>query len=325
MGTPTLQVLAVLLALLAGGGCARQAPGPSADKRVLEIEGQPVYLDEFQQYLKDTLGSGEAQGEGESEGEGAVETDPPTLSRLFDQFVEEQMLLQQARNQGMQVSDTELQAYLEAQGLTETTPEASDKAQPPATEHFQARVRSSLMVQKFKDQVILKEVRVKPEEIEKFFREHPSEFQGSSRVVLRQILIDEEPLALSIKSELDRGASFQELAARHSLAPDRGEARQYEEGDLPEEMQAVIASLKEGQVSGVVNVGGRFHILRLEARQEKKSLQALDEVRERIEFLLLRRKTDEAMARYLADLRDKVALHIYYENLPFQYQAEAHS
>lgn len=318
----------LLLAVLIAGACAcaRAAPKAGADKPILEFDTQVVYLDEFQQYLKDILGEaeGEESGGGGEEPAEVPESDPAIASRLFDQFVEEQLLLLQARKQGLQVSDAEVKAYLEAQGLGETLPEGGEPDPPGASERFQARVRNTLLVQKFKDQVVLKDVRVTPEEIEKFFREHPTEFQGFSSVVLRQILVDEEPLARRIRSELEQGAAFQELAERHSLAPDHGEARQYEEADLPEDLQAVIATLSEGQVSEVVNSGGRYHIFKLEARHGK-SLQALDDVRERIEVRLLRQKMDQAMAKYLADLRAEVPVRVHHENLPFAYQPEKSS
>jgi len=317
MHAPRRLLLALLVMVAWPVACARAAPRAGADKPVLEVDSLVIYLDEFQQYLQDTLGEAE-----DEESPQPPESDPATASRLFDQFVEEQLLLAKAHSQGVQVSDAEVKTYLETQGLPESEPDSSDPARATSTERFQSRVRNTLLVQRFKDQFVLKDVRVTPDEIETFFREHPAEFQGFSRVVLRQILVDEEPLAKRIRSELGQGASFQELAERHSLAPDKGEARQYAEGDLPEDLQAAIAGLAEGQISEVVNSGGRFHIFRLEARHGK-SLQALDDVRERIEFKLLRRKMDETMARYLSDLRAESSPRIYYENLPFTYRPES--
>lgn len=318
MMTPTL--LVAVVALLSVTACSPAVPRPSADKRILEIDDQSIYLDEFQQYLQDTL------GEGQSDSSNLIEqTDSSTLSRLFDQFIEEQFLLQQALKSGVQVTDAELKAYLELQGLSNVLPATSrEEISKEPDDRFQSRVRRALLLQRFKDQVVLKEVRVAPEEIERFFYDHPEEFQGRSRVVLRQILVDEEPLAKRIRTDLQHGASFAELAERHTLAPDRGEPRQYEEVDLPEEIQAVVNSLSPGETSGVVNVGGRYRLFHLEARQGK-SRQALNDVRDQIEFALLRRKTDEIMQEYLVDLRSRVNVQIHHENLPFVYQADASS
>lgn len=317
-------LLCAAVMVLAAPACAREAPRPGGDKPILEIDSQVIYLDEFLQYLRDTLGDGNAEAEGEAlaEGEAPAAADPATSSRLFDQFVEEQLILTQARKEGAQVADAEVQAYLEQQRLTENAPEGAAAGEGAAdAERFRGRVRNTLLVQKFKDQIVLKEVRVSPEEIERYFRDNPVESESASRVVLRQIMVDEEPLARRVRTELVQGASFQELAERHSLAPDRGQATQYEEADLPEDLQAVVAELDVGETSDVVLTGGRYVIFRLEARQHK-SLQGLEDVRERIEIKLLRRKMDEAMARYMADLRARVSLRIYHENLPFAYQPE---
>ncbi len=316
--TPTPLVAVVVL--LSVAACSPAVPRPSADKRILEIDNQSIYLDEFQQYLQDTL------GEGQSDSSNLIhQTDSSTLSRLFDQFIEEQFLLQQALKSGVQVTDTELKNYLEMQGLSNVVPATSrEETAEDSDDRFRSRVRRALLLQRFKDQVVLKDVGVTSEEIEKFFYDHPEEFQGRSRVVLRQILVDEEPLAKRIRTDLQQGASFAELAERHSLAPDRGEPRQYEEVDLPEEIQAVVNSLGPGETSGVVNVGGRYRLFHLEARQGK-SRQSLDDVRDQIVFALLRRKTDEAMQEYLTSLRSRVNVQIHHENLPFVYQADADS
>lgn len=314
----TLTPLVAVVTLLSVAACSPAVPRPSADKRILEIDSQSIYLDEFQQYLQDTL------GEGQSDSSDLIQqTDSSTLSRLFDQFIEEQFLLQQALKSGVQVTDAALKAYLEVQGLSNVVPATSrEKASAESDDWFQRRVRRTLLLQRFKDQVILKDVRVTPEEIEKFFYDHPEEFQGRSRVVLRQILVDEEPLAKRIRTDLQQGASFAELAERHTLAPDRGEPRQYEEVDLPEEIQAVVNSLSPGETSGVVNVSGRYRLFHLEARQGK-SRQTLNNVRDQIEFALLRRKTDEVMQDYLTDVHSLVNVQIHHENLPFVYQADA--
>jgi peptidyl-prolyl cis-trans isomerase C len=309
-------LLCAAVLVLAAPACARDTPRPGGDKPILEIDSQVIYLDEFMQYLRDTL------EEGSGGAEPAAAADPATSSRLFDQFVEEQLLLTQARKEGVQVPDAEVQAYLEQQRLAENPPEGAAAGEGAAdAERFRGRVRNSLLAQKFKDQIILREVRVSREEIEKYFGDNPAESEGVSRVVLRQIMVDEEPLARRVRTELVQGASFQELAERHSLAPDRGQATQYEEADLPEDLQAVVAGLEVGQVSDVVQTGGRYVIFRLEGRQQK-SLQGLEDVRERIELKLLRRKMDEAMARYMSDLRSRVSLRLYHENLPFAYQPE---
>jgi len=318
MMTPTPLVAVVVL--LSVAACSPAVPRPSADKRILEIDNQSIYLDEFQQYLQDTL------GEGQSDSSNLIhQTDSSTLSRLFDQFIEEQFLLQQALKSGVQVTDTELKNYLDMQGLSNVVPATSrEETTGDSDDRFRSRVRRALLLQRFKDQVVLKDVGVTSEEIEKFFYDHPEEFQGRSRVVLRQILVDEEPLAKRIRTDLQQGASFAELAGRHTLAPDRGEPRQYEEVDLPEEIQAVVNSLSPGETSGVVNVGGRYRLFHLEARQGK-SRQSLNDVRDQIVFALLRRKTDEAMQEYLTSLRSRVNVQIHHENLPFVYQADADS
>jgi peptidyl-prolyl cis-trans isomerase C len=184
------------------------------------------------------------------------------------------------------------------------------------------QVRRNLMIQEYKDRVLLKGLKVDPSEVEEYFKNHPEEFRQSRVLVLRQILLDDPEEAKRVQEELkSEPAQFPLLAQRYSLSPDKGEPRQFEEEDLPEAVKQAVVALPPGGISGMVGDADKIRIFQVVDRREAKS-QSLEEARRRIEVLLLQRKAEEALKQALDGIRAAAAIRVHRENLPFAYQGE---
>ncbi len=295
-------LLAATLGCTASPGGGKRDTGAPA----VRINGQEIPYQEFEAYLRASFGE-----------ELPPPEDAETRSRLLDQFVEERLLLQEAQARKMQVGDDKVEAYLAGLGT------GTDGGKP-IDGVFREQIRQNLLVQDFKDLVLIREVRVAPEEVEAYYREHPEEFREARVVILRQILVDEAGDAKKVLAALrEDSGQFQVLAESHSISPDRGQPRPYEEQELPESMRPIVFSLSPGQVSDIVEDGGRYRIFQAVDRREGKNL-TLEEVRGKIEILLLQRKTEEALAKALYDLRKSARIEVHVENLPFRYRGEYH-
>ncbi len=300
--------VAILAAVLvsSGVGCAA-SPGGGVSSAAVQINNQEIPCSDFEAYLRASFGEDLPPLE-----------DAETRSRLLDQFIEERLLLQLAEARKIRVGDDRVDAYLAGLGAgTEKGPGGR-----PVDALFREQVRRNLLVQEFKDQVLLREVRVEPEEVEAYYRDHPEEFREARAVVLAQILLEDAGEADRILSILRRDPEqFQALAERHSASPDKGQPRPYEEQQLPEAMRAVIFGLAEGQVSDVVEGGGKYRIFQAVERHEGKN-QTLDEVRKKIERILLQSKAEEALSRALSEVKRDARITVHVENLPFTYEGE---
>ena len=301
--------VAILAAALifAGVGCAASPDAGNVSAPAVRINNQEIPCSEFEAYLKASFGEDLPPVE-----------DAETRSRLLDQFIEERLLLQLAEARKIQVGDDKVDGYLAGLGAgTETGPGGR-----PVDATFREQIRRNLLIQEFKDQVLLREVRVGPEEVEAYYRDHPEEFREARAVVLRQILLEEADEARRILSILRQDPEqFQVLAERHSASPDRGQPRPYEEQELPEAMRAVIFALSPGQVSDVVEEGGKYRIFQAVDRHEGKN-QTLEEVRKKIELMLLQRKAEEALSRALSEVKRIARITVHVQNLPFTYKGE---
>lgn len=303
----------LVAAILAAGmisaslGCAASPGAGDASSPAVNINSQEIPYSEFEAYLKANFGE-----------ELPANDDAETRSRLFDQFIEERLLLQLAQERKIQVPAERVDAYLTGLGAgAEAGPGAK-----PVDAAFREQIRRNLMIQDYKDGVLLKEVRVEPEEAEAYYRDHPGEFREARAVILRQILLEDALEAQQILGQLKESPDlFQVLAERHSVSPDKGQPRPYQEEELPESMRAMVFALSPGQVSDVVEHAGKYRIFQAVDKLEGKS-QTFEEARKKIEGTLLQRKAEEALSRSLAQVKRAARIQIHQKNLPFAYQGE---
>jgi peptidyl-prolyl cis-trans isomerase SurA len=304
----------------AAGGApdAHDAQGPGAVAQgdqgaaVATVGDRKITYRAFERYLNDNAGEDEGEGD---------QVDA-FKSRLLDQFLEEQLLLKEAERLEVAVSDAEVDAYLKELGVSA---DDIDVGTPDGKAAFRDRVKDGLLVQRVKEKAVLKTIKVAPGEVDDELKKHPEAAQTGSKVVLRQILLEDQNAAEQARRAiLAEPAKFEEIARAKSGAPDKGAPRAYDERDLPEDLRTAVAALKPGDISPVVEQSKTFVLLKLDRRIEAAPADAA-EARARIESELFRQKADQVMERYIADLKEKTEVRVHRALLPFRYVGEFQS
>jgi parvulin-like peptidyl-prolyl isomerase len=277
---------------------------------IATVGGDPLPLKAFERYLADNAGGSEAD---DAEQANAIK------SRLLDQMIEEQLLLRAAKGLGVTVSESEIEDYMGQIGVSEGEAEVAGSE---GKEAFREKVRQSLVLQKVKDKAVLSKVEVAPGEVDDYLKKQPEVTRVPRSVVLRQILIDDRSVADKLAAQLAKDPSkFESLARENSAAPDKGQARTFGEEDLPAEIRDAAFKLGPGQVSGVVEYSGMFLILQQVRTMEAKDADVSD-VRHRVQLELFRKKGEQALERYIADLKKDTDIHVNRAVLPFDYAGE---
>jgi parvulin-like peptidyl-prolyl isomerase len=87
------------------------------------------------------------------------------------------------------------------------------------------------------------------------------------RVVISRIIVAEPELAEELGSQLEEGASFEQLAREYSLTDDRivnGMMGPVSRGSLPDVMRAAIDTASPGEVVGPLELDGRWGLFKIE-------------------------------------------------------------
>lgn len=233
------------------------------------------------------------------------------LSRLFDVFCEQQVILFKANRDGIQVADGEVDAYLE-----------EIRSRRQEQDLNREMVRNILKAQKYLLAGAYRDIDVSDAEVARYYEMHLGDYQKSEEIELHQIMVTDREKLLRIRSELlSRPARFEEFARSESLSPESangGAMGFFEKGMLPKEMEEVVFSLKVNEISPIVESPYGFHLFKV-TRRRRSRMQTLASVRDEIRSKLLSAKLTAAYDEFLAALRSEVPVRVRRENLYFKY------
>jgi len=277
-------------------------------KPVLEIEETRYTLGDFMAYVRQLN-----QDEGE--------LTPEVLSELFNQFIEDKLILYSAQKQNLELTEEEKQAFLRR--LTRDYP-VEDNTSKSSEED--KNLLESLLIEKYKRERV-KDVLVTDEEIKDYYQTHKKDFLVPERVRVSQILVKSSDLAVKLQEKLKKATEeeFHQAAKDYSEAPDAykgGVMGVFKPGDLPYDMEKVIFALGEGKVSQVFESPYGYHIFRLD-RKYQPNLMEIEETAPKIRNILREKKVKEIIEKEVEDLKETYHWRVYEKNLPFKLERKS--
>ncbi|MCB1032775.1 MAG: peptidyl-prolyl cis-trans isomerase [Acidobacteria bacterium] len=261
--------LLLALCLLAACGQTKLPPSDAAAR----IESDELPYRAFEDYLKLNVGADQA------------ELSATAMSRLFDQFLDEELIYRLSVDEGF---------------ATDKTPRRQ------ATEAILAKTLSD----------------IPQSQVETYYELNRAEFERPERVRLRQILVEERRQAEEAMAALKAGEDFAEVANRLSLDPssaEGGEQGELSQGDLPPAFAEMVFSLAPGEISPIVAAEYGFHIFQVTEKLPAETAE-LAQVEAEIRSRLYQARADTELANLLHRARDRYNVEIYERNLPFEYR-----
>ncbi len=315
-GAAALAVLAglVLFAAACGGDDGRGPVSRVAGLVQGKLGGRPVLRVGEREFsnsdLRAYLGATGAEAKG---------LPPESLSRLFDRFVDEMLLLEAARARGIVLSEDEKKEYLARLAVDPVDAAGPGRADPVPPEGAFDR----LLVEKYIF-LVVRDARVDAAEVHDYYEGHKKDFLRQGRIQVSQILVDTEEKAVSVLRRLERTGEreFRRIAVEESIGPEApkgGLMGVFQQGDLPADMEKVVFSLDEGRTSQVVESAYGFHIFRLD-RKHPPALQDETEAAAEIQKRIMAQKMKDTLASHLGGLKETVSWLAFPENLFFAYQ-----
>jgi parvulin-like peptidyl-prolyl isomerase len=233
------------------------------------------------------------------------------LSRLFDVFCEQQVILFKAEQAGIQVGESEVAGY-----LAEIRAKRQDLVVDAQTALQALKVQKYLLLNVYKD------IAVSDAEVAQFYESHLSEFRRTEEIELFQIMAKDREKLLKIRQELlNRPSRFEEIARNDSISPEAangGAMGFFEKGILPQEMENVVFSLKVNEISPIVETPYGFHLFKITQKRKARML-LLAAVKDEIKDKMLSSRLADAYQVFLSALKTEVSVQINYGNLYFSY------
>lgn len=154
---------------------------------------------------------------------------------------------------------------------------------------------------------IMQEATVTDEEVEKFYKDNEEEFGESNMVKASHILVEDLEEAKKIKSELDDGADFADLAQEYSSCPSKdkgGDLGFFGKGAMVKEFEDAAFAMEVGEISEPVKTQFGYHIIKVTDKKVEPK-QELKAIMERLRQSLTKRKQQEVYVKKINDLRTK--------------------
>ncbi len=261
----------LLLVLSLTSGCGDELPPPDI---VARVAGTQIELTSFESYLEQSSIDLDAG------------LDDRVLTEIFDEFLDETLVLTMAVDDGVVPADASRWEALESLIRTRVADVLTD------------------------ERVLL------------YYRSNSERFNRPERVRLSQILVGDRGSAERAHEELKSGVPFAEVARRLSTEPAAalgGDQGFLGRDDLPPTFVETIFGLEVGEFSDIVAVDYGFHIFQVTDRRPAEVVpvdQAAVEIREQ----LRRTESAEIRAQLVEEARGRYNTVVYASNLPFHYR-----
>ena len=230
-------------------------------------------------------GSGDQGTVSDSEAVAMVNGEPVPKDELFEimyaqggsdaleQLIARKLIVQEAENAGIEVSEEEMDAEVESiigesfEGSREEFLEVLE-FYGISEESFREDARLNLLVRK----LAMTRIELSDDELRGFFDEHKYLFEQAEEIEVRHILVETEEAAAEVVERLAGGEDFAELAAEFSIDQSNKDNAGYlgffGRGVMVPEFEEAAFGMTVGEVSGVVESPFGFHIIELLDRRD---------------------------------------------------------
>lgn len=246
---------------------------------------------------------------------------------LLKKLIEEKIVLLEAKNRGIEVSDGEVDAMVEKirteNTLSRDEMEKAFEGEGIGIQGFKRLIKEKLMALKLVESEVDSRFRVDEKEIEEFYHAHKREYVGSpAKVEVSAIFLklsegatageitDLKRKALRIIEELREGVSFDLLTVQYDddyLKNDGGRLGEFERGVLTPPLDEKVFSMSEGETSEPIWLKEGMYILKV-VNRTNEIYKALGEVKEEIRAYLSEEKREALLHAWIKTLWERASI-----------------
>jgi len=278
-----LAFAAALGALPVLAGCAGE------DKTIVSVNGEKITKGQLDNRLEGQAGK-------------------PTLQQMVDT----QLVLQYGKQNGITVTDAEIQDQLNQ--LEQRFPpgqfETILKNQGLTMDDARNIERVQIIIKKAVD----KQVNVSDAQVADFYSKNKSLYATPQQVRARHILVKTKQQADAIEAQLKGGADFATLARQDSTDPGSkaqgGELGWFGPTQMVKPFSDVAFSLNVGQTSQPVQTPFGWHIIQVEGKRPAQT-QSLAEAAPKVRQMLVQQAEAAQSGPFIQSLRSKANIQVY--------------
>ena len=313
----------ILPAPVVGEPVSKPAPadtdGTVADRIVAVVNNDAITLAELQESILMFRQENRQQ---------AAITDEELSRQFLTRLIDNRLQLQEAERDKIIVDDLELNEEITERMKrfgTKTIEEFETlvKSQGLTVEAVRKRLRDSLRVTKVIRRRVTLRVSVTDPEITQYIEDNRVKLETGLSYHARHILIvpanetDASWEAARIRADMIRsqtleGGDFAELAKQHSRdasAKEGGDLGALRRGELSQDIEEEILSLRPGEVSQPYRSQLGYHVFRLESKESLDG-EGLQRIRQQIRDILFREKYEARLEAWIKEIKQRAIIEV---------------
>lgn len=318
-----LQTAALLAALAAAAALAQQPPVARLDSRGSPAAKNVVTVDRIVAIVNDDVITQNELAErtrivvGQLKRAGGQLPPPDALQRqVLERMINDLVQVQLAKETGVKIDDATVektvQRIADDNNLSMTAFRQALERDGIRYTRFREDMRNELTLSRLREREVENAVVVTDAEVETELARAGKERGGNTEFQLQHILVGvpqqatpeqiegRRRRALQALSELRKGATFAEISATYSDAPDAlqgGNLGWRAAGRLPALFLEALDKMKPGEVSDILRSPSGFHIVRLLEKRDKEKSPAVAQTHARHILVRTKEGTSDADAR----------------------------
>ena len=244
-----------------------------------------------------------------------------TRDKVLDLMIDEKLAEAKIKELKLEVSDADVDDYIEyvkeRNKFTQEQLLAQLKREGVTYDKFREKIKDDLERRSLIDREIREKLIITEEDISKYYQSHKKDYEKPGKAHIASIfLVPDSPESQAQLDELEKkgkeilarlknGEDFGALAREFSNGPgaeEGGDLGSITLTDVDPKILKVINSLKEGEVSPLINMGNRLQIIKLIKKNETE-LVPFDKVKDSIYDTIYNKEMDKRYEAYMAELR----------------------
>jgi foldase protein PrsA len=225
----------------------------------------------------------------------------------LDTLIAEKIVELESDKKDLTVKDSEIEEELESIKESYGGEEAFNEAlasSGASLDSVKKNVESFLLTEKLlKDRVSISD-----DQITEYFEANKDSFAQEEQVQASHILVEDEETAKEVKSKLDDGGDFAELAKEYSTdtsnAEAGGELGFFAKGEMVTEFDDKAFAMKKGEISEPVKTEFGYHIIKVTDKKDAKEA-VLDDHKEEIKDILFDQALQTEYGTWLEEQKEE--------------------
>jgi foldase protein PrsA len=324
-------IAAVLMStfVLSMAGCKMIQKTPEAIKKttVAKIGDDKITLGEVDEKLSTIIEQIKAQyGDKYTENTEAMSVLEQQRKQALDSLVNDKVMLKKAEELKLVPTKEELDKEIDAK-ITEIkkmyeTEEKFNEALKTANftnDTLRSYLKDQIIIQKTTDNMF-KDITVTDEDIEKYYNDNKAQYTTKPGANISHILVKTEEEAKKVKAEYDKGAKFEDLAAKYGTDGTKSTGGSlgfisYDTTQYDADFMKAAKDLKEGEVSGPVKTQFGYHLIKVDGIVKEEKTKELKDVKEEIKQTVETNKKNDIYTKTLDQWKKDLKVTTYEDKL----------